>query len=239
MMSGWIAADALDQHYRGTDAAISARLHAKSSGSCIMKHPSYWRGVEPIRKSNASDRPSHGVGPAVAAIAFLLFLLPALVYWAAFPRASPGEPRPFSHHERPLIIFANHASWWDPLACIAISRYFLPAASHYGAMDAVALEALWISSPAGALSGRRGNPAGRSSIPACRAPDPSTPNSVLWVTPEGRFTDTRTRPAIFRSGLAALVARLGACTLVPLAWNTPFGMSACRRSSSPAASRSR
>jgi diapolycopene oxygenase len=29
MMSGWIAADALDQHYRGTDAAISARLQAE------------------------------------------------------------------------------------------------------------------------------------------------------------------------------------------------------------------
>jgi diapolycopene oxygenase len=29
MMSGWIAADALDQHYRGADAAISARLQAE------------------------------------------------------------------------------------------------------------------------------------------------------------------------------------------------------------------
>lgn len=29
MMSGWIAADALDQRYRGADAAISARLHAE------------------------------------------------------------------------------------------------------------------------------------------------------------------------------------------------------------------
>jgi hypothetical protein len=29
MMSGWIAADALDQHYRGTNAAISARRQAE------------------------------------------------------------------------------------------------------------------------------------------------------------------------------------------------------------------
>jgi hypothetical protein len=29
LMSGWIAADALDQRYRGADAAISARLHAE------------------------------------------------------------------------------------------------------------------------------------------------------------------------------------------------------------------
>ncbi len=32
----------------------------------------------------------------------------------------------------------------------------------------------------------------------------------------------RTRPAIFRPGLAALVARLGACTLVPLAFEYTF-----------------
>jgi 1-acyl-sn-glycerol-3-phosphate acyltransferase len=50
----------------------------------------------------------------------------------------------------------------------------------------------------------------------------STPNSVLWVTPEGRFTDMRTRPAVFRPGLAALVARTGACTLVPLALEYTF-----------------
>jgi hypothetical protein len=32
----------------------------------------------------------------------------------------------------------------------------------------------------------------------------------------------RTRPAVFRPGLAALVARLGACTLVPVAFEYTF-----------------
>jgi 1-acyl-sn-glycerol-3-phosphate acyltransferase len=50
----------------------------------------------------------------------------------------------------------------------------------------------------------------------------STPNSVLWVTPEGQFTDMRTRPPVFRPGLAALVARTGACTVVPLALEYTF-----------------
>ena len=26
----------------------------------------------------------------------------------------------------PLIIFTNHASWWDPLACFVFARHFLP-----------------------------------------------------------------------------------------------------------------
>ena len=50
----------------------------------------------------------------------------------------------------------------------------------------------------------------------------STPNSVLWVTPEGRFTDVRSRPAVFRPGLASLAARLDTCTLVPLAFEYTF-----------------
>ena len=29
MMSGWIAADTLDQHYRGAEAAVSARRQAE------------------------------------------------------------------------------------------------------------------------------------------------------------------------------------------------------------------
>ena len=36
----------------------------------------------------------------------------------------------------PLIVYANHASWWDPLSFIVISRHFLPGASHYAPMDA-------------------------------------------------------------------------------------------------------
>jgi 1-acyl-sn-glycerol-3-phosphate acyltransferase len=48
------------------------------------------------------------------------------------------------------------------------------------------------------------------------------PDPVLWLTPEGRFTDVRTRPVVFRPGLAALIARLGSCTLVPLALEYTF-----------------
>ena len=40
----------------------------------------------------------------------------------------------------PLIVYLNHASWWDPLTCIVISRHFLPAAFHYAPMEAAALK---------------------------------------------------------------------------------------------------
>lgn len=122
----------------------------------------------------------------------------------------------------PLIVYANHASWWDPLSCIVISRHFLPDASHYGPMDAAALKHYGIFRKLGLFPVEPGTPRGAAQFLRAAREILSTPNSVLWVTPEGRFTDMRTRPAVFLPGLAALVARTGACTLVPLAFEYTF-----------------
>jgi 1-acyl-sn-glycerol-3-phosphate acyltransferase len=122
----------------------------------------------------------------------------------------------------PLIVYSNHASWWDPLALILFSRYFLPTSDHYGPMDATALKHYGFFRKLGLFPIETGT--GRGAIQFLRAAEEilSRPDSVLWVTPEGRFTDMRTRPVVFRPGLAALVARLGACTLVPLAAEYTF-----------------
>jgi hypothetical protein len=122
----------------------------------------------------------------------------------------------------PLIVYANHASWWDPLAFIVISRYFLPAASHYAPMDAAALKHYGFLRKLGLFPLETGTRRGAAQFLRASKQILATPNSVLWVTPEGRFTDMRARPAIFRPGLAAVVARLGACTLVPLAFEYTF-----------------
>ncbi len=122
----------------------------------------------------------------------------------------------------PLIVYANHASWWDPLAFILISRYFLPTGCHYAPMDAVALEHYAFLRKLGLFGIEAGTPRGAAQFLRAAGEILSAPGSVLWVTPEGRFTDMRTRPAIFRPGLATLVARLGACTLVPLAFEYTF-----------------
>ena len=128
----------------------------------------------------------------------------------------------FPNTAGPLIVYANHASWWDPLAFIVLSRYFLPAACHYAPMDAAALKHYAFLRKLGLFGIEAGTPRGAAQFLRAAAEILSTPGSVLWVTPEGRFTDMRTRPAIFRPGLATLVARLGACTLVPLAFEYTF-----------------
>ena len=89
-------------------------------------------------------------------------------------------------------------------------------------MDAAALKHYAFLRKLGLFPVESGTPRGAAQFLRAARQILSTPNSVLWVTPEGRFTDMRTRPAIFRPGLAALVARLGACTLVPLAFEYTF-----------------
>jgi 1-acyl-sn-glycerol-3-phosphate acyltransferase len=122
----------------------------------------------------------------------------------------------------PLIIYANHASWWDPLAFIMLSRHVNPAAAHYAPMDAAALRHYAILSKLGLFPVENGTRRGAAQFLRASEEILATSNSVLWVTPEGRFTDARTRPAVFRPGLAALVARLGTCTVMPLAFEYTF-----------------
>jgi 1-acyl-sn-glycerol-3-phosphate acyltransferase len=128
----------------------------------------------------------------------------------------------FPRHDGPLIVFGNHASWWDPLAFIVISRYFLPSANHYAPMDSVALNHYGFLRKLGIFPVEPGTR--RGAVQFLRAADQifSVPSSVLWLTPEGRFTDVRTRPPVFRPGMATLVGRLGGCTLLPLAMECTF-----------------
>ena len=132
-----------------------------------------------------------------------------------------NSPR-FPRTAGPLIVYANHASWWDPLAFIVISRYFLPTASHYAPMDAAALKHYALLRKLGIFPVEAGTRRGAAQFLRAANEILSAPNSVFWITPEGRFTDMRTRPAIFRPGLAALATRSGPCTFVPLAFEYTF-----------------
>jgi 1-acyl-sn-glycerol-3-phosphate acyltransferase len=122
----------------------------------------------------------------------------------------------------PLIIYTNHASWWDPLACILLSRYLLPAASHYAPMDAVALQHYSIFRKMGLFPVEAGTLRGAAQFLRAAREILAAPNSVLWITPEGRFTDARIRSQRFEPGLAALVSRLNQCVVVPIASEYTF-----------------
>ena len=123
-----------------------------------------------------------------------------------------------------LIIYANHSSWWDPMLLVLLAAKLMPQRRHYAPMDAAALERYGIFKHIGVFGVEMKSARGAAQfLRTGRAIVEH--GGVLWVTPQGRFADTRERPLGFKPGLAALAAKLeGGCTVLPLAveyvfWN--------------------
>lgn len=120
-----------------------------------------------------------------------------------------------------LIVYVNHPSWWDPVTAMMVSHHLLPNSDHYGPMEEKALEHYSLFRKMGAFPVATGSPeAGDHLFTGAR--QVLERGGVLWITPEGRFTDIRTRPVRFKSGLARLLSQMGRVTLIPLAFEYTF-----------------
>ncbi len=123
----------------------------------------------------------------------------------------------FPSAAHPLIVCINHASWWDPILILLLTRHLAPGRFAFAPMEAAALEHYGFFRKLGAF------PVDNTSIRAGThflrqaAAVLSGPSSILWMTPEGKFTDPRQRPLAWKSGTAALTRHIGDCTVVPLA----------------------
>ncbi len=121
------------------------------------------------------------------------------------------------HASSPLVLYLNHASWWDPLASLFLARRFFPAHRHHAPMDASALERYRLLAHVGMFPVEQGTRRGAAQFLRAASKVLSTPQSILWVTPQGAFTDVRTRPIAFKPGLAGLLARNSHAVAIPLA----------------------
>jgi 1-acyl-sn-glycerol-3-phosphate acyltransferase len=121
----------------------------------------------------------------------------------------------------PLIVYANHASWWDPMVSILLAQTLLRGRRHYAPMDAAALARYPILRKLGIFPIDMTTPRGaaqflRTGQAILRE------GGVLWITPQGRFADPRTWPLAFKPGLAALALRVPEATIFPLAIEYTF-----------------
>jgi 1-acyl-sn-glycerol-3-phosphate acyltransferase len=122
----------------------------------------------------------------------------------------------------PVIVYANHSSWWDPMVSVLLAHRLLPQRRHYAPMDAAALEKYGILKRIGIFGVDLHSVRGAARFLRTSL-DLLAQGGVLWITPQGRFVDPRERPLAFKPGLAALAARCpNGCTLVPLAIEYPF-----------------
>ncbi len=116
-----------------------------------------------------------------------------------------------------LLLYANHGSWWDPMMCVLLARKLMPERKHYAPMDAVSLERYKILKYIGIFGVETKTARGAAQF-LRKGLAILAQGGVLWVTPQGRFADSRERPLVFKPGLAALAARTpGGCTVQPLA----------------------
>ena len=119
-----------------------------------------------------------------------------------------------AHASGPLIVYANHSSWWDPMVCFLLASVLLPQRRHYAPMDAAALARYPILRRLGMfpveMNGARG---AAQFLRTSQAILES--GGVLWMTPQGRFADVR-EPLVFKPGLGALALRIPGATLLPL-----------------------
>ena len=125
----------------------------------------------------------------------------------------------------PVIVYANHSSWWDPMISVYLAERLMDTRRHYAPMDLAALERYAILKRVGIFGVEMNSARGAAKF-LKTSEAILLAGGVVWITPQGRFVDGRARPLEFKPGLAALASRVaarsGGCTVVPLAIEYPF-----------------
>ena len=178
-----------------------------------------------IRRTAAS----HSSLPAVSPWLLRLFTRSARRYvqqsFHAVRLLRTGQPPQLP--DRPLVVYCNHPSWWDPLLCLLLAQRYFPARTHYAPMAADALAQYRFFARLGFFGLATDTRQGATTLLRVAQAMARQPQMALWITPEGRFTDPRQRPVQLRPGLGHLARRLTAAAFVPLALEYPFWEERC------------
>lgn len=131
--------------------------------------------------------------------------------------------------DRPIVVFSNHPSWWDPATLILLANLRFAGRPGFGPMDEEALGRYGFFRRLGIFGIDKHTTAGaRRFLSVARRvlgeANGAGGRGMLWVTAEGSFTDPRRRPVRLRPGISHLAATLPDALMVPLAieyvfWN--------------------
>ena len=132
------------------------------------------------------------------------------------------RPDPVAVRGKPLVVYFNHPSWWDPLICLQLAAQCFPERKHYGPIDASALGKYKFFEKLGFFGVEPGTARGARRFLTVSQEILSRPDTALWIAAEGRFTDPRERPVRLRSGISHLASKVRSAVLLPLAIEYPF-----------------
>lgn len=121
----------------------------------------------------------------------------------------------------PLLIYANHSSWWDGLVAFEISRRL--NLDSFVMMEEKQLRKLRFFRRLGAFSVVREKPREAiKSVNYAAAILRQKPNRAVWIFPQGEILPNDIRPLGFYRGLSKIIEKAGKCSVVPLAMRFEF-----------------
>ena len=121
----------------------------------------------------------------------------------------------------PLVIFANHPSWWDGEIFTWLGTTLFIGRRSFAPIEASMLERYRFFGKLGAVGVAPGH-AGAAAFLAVGEAVLALNDGLLVVNAEGRFRDVRDRPLHVAPGLAHLAKRVPAARFVPLAIEYAF-----------------
>ncbi len=128
----------------------------------------------------------------------------------------PADPR------RPIIIYSNHPSWWDPAVFLVLAARLFPGRPGFGPMDAEAFRRYGVFRRMGVFGISLDSRAGARRFLETSERVLALPGGMMWITAEGTLSDPRVRPLRLRPGIAHLARRAPDALLVPLALGYEF-----------------
>lgn len=121
----------------------------------------------------------------------------------------------------PLVLFANHPSWWDGEIFAWLSTTMFADRRCFVPIEAAMLERYRFFRKLGAFAVAPGY-AGAAAFLAVGKAVLDLEDGLLLVNAEGRFRDVRERPLRVAAGLAHLARRVPSVRIIPLAIETVF-----------------
>jgi hypothetical protein len=126
--------------------------------------------------------------------------------------------------EGPLICFINHPSWNDPMVISFLSSYFFPRRESYGPIEQKAIEGYRFFTKIGLYGVSHDNPGSVRKFLRTSLAIIERPNTVIWITAQGKFADARERPVTFEPGMGVVLRKAKtSVTALPVAVEYTYG----------------
>lgn len=138
-------------------------------------------------------------------------------------RAEADYPR-----DTPLILLANHPSWWDGVLFMLLLRRQFPGRPSFFPMDAAALEKYRFMKRLGVFGIEQESARGAVKFLRTARQVLDGPDHMLWMNAPGRFADVRERPVPIAPGAVRLPeiaphARIGTMAFEYTHWTEKRG----------------